>query len=36
MVAVSLDSELDGVMFYQVGEKKFFHSVQIGLARIKA
>ena len=36
MVAVSLDSELDGVMFYQVREKKLFHSVQIVLARIKA
>ena len=36
MVAVSLDSELDGVMFHQVREKKFFHRVQIVLARIKA
>ena len=36
MVVVSLDSERDGVMFYQVREQKFFHSVQILLPRIKA
>ena len=36
MVVVSLDSELDGVMFYQVRGQKVFHRVQIVLARIKA
>ena len=36
MIAVSFDSELDGVVFYQGREQKFFHSVQILLARIKA
>ena len=36
MIAVSLDSELDGVVFYQVWEQKFFHSIQIVLAKIKA
>ena len=36
MVAVSLDSALDGVMFDQVRKQKFFRSVQIVLARILA
>ena len=36
MVVVSFHSELDGVIFYQVWEKNFFHSVELVLARIKA
>ena len=36
MVVVSLDNELDGVVFYQVPEQKFFPNVQIVLPGIKA
>lgn len=36
MIAVSLDSKLDSVMFYQVREQSFFHGIQIVLSRVKA
>ena len=36
MVAVSFDSELDGLRLNEVGKYKFFHSVEIVLARVEA
>lgn len=36
MIAVSLDSKLDRVMFYQVREQSFFHGIQIVVSRVKA
>ena len=36
MIAVSFDSKLDRVMFYQVRKQNFFHGIQIVLSRVKA
>ena len=36
MIAVSLDSELAGLSPNEVGKEKFFHNVEIVLARIEA
>ena len=36
VIAVSLDSEFDGVVFYQVREQKFFYSIFFILPRIEA
>lgn len=35
MIAVSVDSKLDRVMFYQVREQRLFRGIQIVLSRVK-
>ena len=36
MIAISFDGEFDGLSLNEVREEKFFHSVEIVLARVEA